>query len=466
MKYNQLSRFFLFVLLSGSIIGCDNKEDDPTPEPVDPALVLNEKINNWIYDVMDEVYYWRDNLGEPLVATSDPEEYFDKLLYKPTDRFSVIYPDYQELINSLSGISLEAGYEFRLVRESSTGDNVFAEILYIKKQSPASAADLIRGDLITAINGTKITLTNYREILKETESPHTITPARYNKDQNSYVLMPEISLNPIQLAEDPNFLDTVYTIGNQKIGYLVYNFFAPGTDNFYDNEMDAVFAKLKAANVNNLILDLRYNGGGYVSSAVNLASLIAPGVSTSEIFSRTKYNSFLSLNVPQLSNVKTNFKDKPENLGNMLNNNRLYVLTSAGTASASELIINGLKPYMDVFLIGDKTYGKNVGSIAIEDEKNKENNYGLLPIVTQSFNSLDQSDYNTGFEPNIKTIEFTELLKPLGDVNEIMLRTAIEQITGTPSSARTQKFDRIELSNSLQNKIRTGKMIEDPIKLN
>ena len=142
----------------------------------------------------------------------------------------------------------------------------------------------------------------------------------------------------------------------------------------------------------------------------------------------------------------------------------MYVLTSAGTASASELIINGLKPYMDVFLIGDVTYGKNVGSIPIEDEDNPDNLYGLLPIVTQSFNSLDQSDYSTGFTPNIAVNENTERLKELGDVNEIMLRTAIEQITGVPSSARVTKLDRVELANTLESKTRTGQMIESPIK--
>jgi C-terminal processing protease CtpA/Prc len=278
--------------------------------------------------------------------------------------------------------------------------------------------------------------------------------------------MPTASITPVEFPEDPNFLDSIYTIGDQKIGYVVYNFFAPGVagDNTkYDKEMDAVFAKMKAASVNNLVLDLRYNGGGFVSSAVNLASLIGPGVTSSDIFSRTKYNNFLASNVPALSNVKTSFLDKAENLGNTLNGNRLYVLTSTGTASASELIINGLKPYMDVFLIGDVTFGKNVGSIPIEDEDNPNNAYGLLPIVTQSFNSLDQSDYSTGFIPNISVKENTERLKALGDVNEIMLRKAIEQITGQPSSGRFEKFEREVIVTTLQDKIRTGRMIESPI---
>lgn len=463
MNYNHLSKISLFIFLAGFIWSCGEK-DEPTP-PVDQVVTLNEKINNWIYDVMDEVYYWRDNLQDPIAETSDPEKYFKALLYKPTDRFSIIYPDYQELINSLGGISLDPGYEFRLVRASSTSDDVLIELLYIKKNSPASEVDLQRGDLIIAINGTVINTTNYKTLLKETDAPHKVTAVRYDFELEKYVQLPEISLTPVQLSENPNFLDTVYTVGNEKIGYLVYNFFAPGTDKKYDKEMDDIFAKLKAENVNNLVLDLRYNGGGYVSSAVNLASLIAPGINSSDIFSRTRYNAFLSLNVPQLSNVKTNFMDKATNIGNQLTNKRLYVLTSGGTASASELIINGLKPYMEVILIGKKTYGKNVGSIAIEDEKNKENKYGLLPIVTQSFNSLDQSDYSTGFEPNIEVDEFKERLLPLGDINETMLRTAIAQITGIPSSARINQFERTEISNSLEHKIRMGKMIEGPIKL-
>ncbi|PZX48858.1 S41 family peptidase [Algoriphagus chordae] len=462
MKSPLLIRTAFFLILSGLIWSCKDDDKDPV---VEPEATLEEEINNWIYDVMDEVYYWRLNLGTPVAATSDPTEYFNSLLYTQEDRFSVIYPDYQELINSLQGISLDPGYEFKLYRDGDS-DNVFAEVLYVKKNSPASKEDLKRGDAIVAINGTQITINNYRELLDQTEESHTISPLRYNPETEVYERLEEISLTPVELSEDPNFIDSVYTINNQKIGYVVYNFFAPGTSadgTKYDREMDAAFAKMKSENITDLVLDLRYNGGGYVTSAVNLASLIGPGVTSSDIFSKTKYNNYLASEIPALSSVKTAFLDKAENLGNTLSGNRLYVLTSTGTASASELIINGLKPYMDVFLIGDVTYGKNVGSIAIEDEENPENAYGLLPIVTQSFNSLDQSDYSTGFIPNIAVNENEERLRPLGDITEIMLRTAIEQITGEASSARVTKLNRVELANTLDKKIRTGKMIEEPI---
>lgn len=432
---------------------------------VDPSS--NAAVNSWILNVMDEVYLWLDDLGTPIAESSDPEDYFEALLFRPTDRFSVIYPDYQELINSLNGVTLEAGYEFVLYRESSSSDNtnVVAEVSYIKKNSPASNVDLKRGDIINKINGTQLTLDNYSQLLAEIDGMHTLSYQRYDEASQTYTVKPDVTLTAVQLAENPNFLDTIYTINNQKIGYVVYHFFAPGPGEIkvYDNEMDAIFGQFKAEGIDHLIVDFRYNGGGFVSSAVNLASLIAPGVSTNSIFSKTKYNEFLMREVEQLRNVQTPFQAKAQNLGNTLEGNRVYILTSSRTASASELIINGLKPYMDVFLIGDQTTGKNVGSIAFEDEENELNEYGILPIVSQSFNSLDQSDYTNGFAPNISVKESIEPLRPLGDINELMLRTAISQITGIPSGARFLQLNRTDVGSSLEKKVRNGVMIEQNI---
>lgn len=459
MKSPLISRFVLLSLFVLALWSCQEEED--TLPSVDPTS--NASANRWILDLMSEVYYWLDDLGTPIAETSDPEDYFEALLNRPTDRFSVIYPDYEVLINALSGISLEAGYEFILFKESATSDNVIAEISYIKNNSPASAAGLRRGDVIQKINGTQMTVANYQDILGQTDQQHTISYLRFSEEANGFVAQPDLSLTPVQLSENPNFLDSIYTIENQKIGYVVYHFFAPGSgegSTSYDDEMDAIFANFKANNIDHLIVDFRYNSGGYVSSAVNLASLIAPGVSQSQVFSKTRYNALVMQEIPELKNQQTSFKSKTQNLGNTLTGSKVYILTSNRTASASELIINGLKPYMNVFLIGDQTTGKNVGSIAFEDEKNPQNKYGLLPIVSQSFNSLDQSDYSTGFNPNITLKESSERLRPLGDVNELLLRTALSEITGTPPSGRFQKLDRLDIGSTIDLKIRSGKMIE------
>lgn len=464
MKLEPRSIFLYFLIVGSLTWSCKDKEETLPDAKLDP----NEITNNWILEVMSEVYYWLGDMRKPIDKKSDPEDFFEALLNRPTDRFSVIYPDYQELINALSGISLEAGYEFQLYRESATSNNVIAEISYIKKNSPAALAGLKRGDRIQKINGTVMTIDNYRTILDQLEKQHTLTYISFDDNLNGYVAKSDVSLTPIQLAENPNFLDTIYTIENQKIGYVVYHFFAPGSgegNTSYDQEMDAIFANFKANNINHLIIDFRYNGGGYISSAVNLASLIAPGVNQNTIFSKTKYNSVVTAAIPELKDAKTAFKSKTQNLGNILSGNKVYILTSSRTASASELIINGLKPYMDIFIIGDKTTGKNVGSIALEDEKNPSNKYGLLPIVSQSFNSLDQSDYSTGFVPNITLKESSERLRQLGDTNELLLRTAISQITGTPPTGRFHQLDRLDVGSTLDFKIRSGQLIES-IKIN
>ncbi len=456
------AKSLLFILLALVAVSCNDEEDPKPAVEVSP----NEAVNNWILDVMGEVYLWLDDLGTPIASNSDPEDYFEALLNRPTDRFSVIYPDYQELINSLSGVELDAGYEITLYRESSTNNNVLAEISYIKKNSPASNVDLKRGDFITKINDTQITIDNYIELLDAIQGTHKLSYARFDEASNAFVPKPDVTLTAVQLAENPIYLDTVYTINGEKIGYFVYNFFAPGpsgNSKVYDDEMDAIFGTFKSEGIDHLILDFRYNGGGYVSSAVNLASLIAPGVGPTSVFSKTKYNDLLMAEVEELRNNQTKFLAKNQNLGNTLKNNRLYVLTSTRTASASELIINGLKPYMDVYLIGDKTTGKNVGSVAFEDEENEENNYGILPIISQSFNSLDQSDYTQGFVPNVSLKESTELLRPFGDVNELLLRTAISKITEIPSAGRFQQLERRDVGSTLDSKVRAGVMIEDSI---
>lgn len=435
----------------------DKGENNP------PALTANAKINTWIKEVMDQVYFWLEDMKTPIALDSDPEDYFESLLNKPTDRFSVIYPDFQELMNSLQGTSKEAGYEFLLARESSTNNNVLAFVSYTKKGSPAALKGLTRGDLITQINGVRLTLDNYRDILTKLDEPHSISFFRYNAATDTYDAQTPIDLTPVVFSENPNFLDSIYSVNGEKIGYFVYQYFNPGIEGQstrYDDEMDAIFAKFKAAGINHLIVDFRYNSGGFESSAINLASLIAPGVTASDVFSKTKFNSFI-MQFDEYKNVQRTFRTKSQNLGATLANNRVYIITSSRTASASELIINGLKPFMDVYLVGDVTVGKNVGSVPIDDEENPENKYGMLPIVSKTFNKNDQSDYSNGFQPDIQGIELSQkALFPFGDTNEYLLRLTLNQITGGgfPSS-RMELIDRSILGSTLDAHPRSGKLI-------
>ncbi|WP_200976237.1 S41 family peptidase [Echinicola sp. 20G] len=486
MKIFKLNRWLIgsvfLVCISLSSCGDDEMTDpNPTPDPnpdIEDNTSPNIAINNWIQEIMDDYYYWNSTMNDPIAADSDPSLYFDTLLVDQ-DRFSVIYPNYQDLVNSLQGVSKEAGYEFTLFRASQTNQDVIAVILYVKKGSPAEAAGLLRDDVITEINGTTLTLSNYQSLLSSIDEDHTVTVARYDETLNDgtggYAYLSEpLTMSTLVFSENPIYLDSVYSVGSHKIGYLVYNFFTPGTEvnpsdnvtyGLYDQELDEIFADFKAQGVNEFVLDLRYNGGGYVSSAVNLASLIASGVSQSDIFYKTKYNTGVQAYFTQAYGANyfnSTFLDKPANIGNQLSSSTIYIIATGGTASASELIINGLKPYMTIKIIGETTYGKNVGSAVFEDDENEENHYGLLPIISQSFNSLDQSDYSNGFDPDIESDEFDGgRLLPLGDVNEAMLSVAIGQITGAGSRMiKKEPMDRVEIVNSLKLNNNFGIMIE------
>lgn len=429
----------------------------------------NSAINTWVYDVMKEVYYWTDYMPSNVNKTQAPEAFLEDLRH-PDDRFSIIVPDYQELIRSLQGVHEEAGYEFSFFLVEEGSDAVVGIVSYVKENSPASLAGLKRGDVFSHVNGTALNTRNASSLYEALFSGHRLSISRF-VDGVGYTPQPEITLSVTEIQENPNFLDTVYTIQGRKIGYYVYNFFAEGvSDNrVYTQQMDAIFANFQSQGITDLVLDLRYNGGGAISSSLNLASLIAPNVSTEDVFYENRWNDFymdyFNDHEDGDKNYTGRFLEKAENIGNQLNG-KVYILTGSNTASASELVINGLMPYMEVELIGDKTVGKNVGSVALEDTKNDLNNYGLLPIVFQVYNSAGNSNYANGFSPDILIEDFAQPMRPLGDIEENLLAVAISKITGsTPQPGRvlSRGIERQKIMSSLDKKLRANRIIIDEL---
>jgi C-terminal processing protease CtpA/Prc len=204
--------------------------------------------------------------------------------------------------------------------------------------------------------------------------------------------------------------------------------------NFYDNYNDSLktaFKWLKSANINELVLDLRYNNGGAISSVQYLGSLIAPtsAIANKSVILRTVYNSIITNynNSRGYSNT-TDFID----LGLTLNLNRIFILTGRNTASASEALIVGLRPYMSVVTIGAKTHGKYTGAYLINDSEGKHN-WAIQPIVMKYSNSVGFTDFGNGLTADISSEEDKGLAKELGNPSERYFALAIQEITGIPA---------------------------------
>jgi C-terminal processing protease CtpA/Prc len=471
-----------WLLLAGFVVSlsaCKNSQDDAiTPGNTTSATVAeNLKVNRWILDNMRDYYYWNTKIPARPDTTQDPSDFFDSILYKfnettnpDGDRFSWIQESAQELEAGLSGESTTTGLQYDLYLRSSGSTNVIAQVLYVLPNSPAQKAGLKRGDIISKVNGTLLTTTNYGDLLF-TGTSFTYGLATVNSQSAIVDTDQTRSVTATVFQENPVFLDSIYTIGSKKVGYLVYNQFVPQPNGSksgeYDAQVDVIFANFKAQGVNELVLDLRYNPGGYVSSSTNLASLIGKGVNSSKVYYRQEWNAVVTPYLQQEygnSFFVENFMDKAQNIG--ANLSRVFVLTTDNTASASELIINGLRPYMTINTVGTTTTGKNVGSITITDETG-EIKWGMQPIVFKSYNASNQSDYATGFKPTIEVEEPLNLL-PLGDTREALLGAALSQITGTATLGRQAAANLNPLStvgSSLQRKAGGAVIQSVPLKV-
>ncbi len=450
MKNIILSVLTILTLLT---VSCSN-DDENTPQEIEVQDFIWKGLNLYYFwqedvpDLANERFSNQGELNNFLNNYADPEDLFDALLFNPGqeggDKYSWIVDDYIELEQQFQGTSKNNGVEFGLVQFSGSND-IFGYVQYILPNSDASNKDIKRGDLFLEVDGQQLTLDNYRDLLFGANDSYTLGLASI--DNTTISLSGEsVSLTKEIYTENPVFLTKTFDKGGKKIGYIMYNAFRAN----FETELNNAFLQLKSEGVTDLILDLRYNGGGRISTATNLASMIT-GQFEGELFSKESWNSKLqeALEEQFPERLINNFGSTIENnsIINSLNLTKLYVLVTNRSASASELVINGLKPYIDVILVGSKTEGKHVGSVTLYDSENflraganQNHFYAMQPIVLQEVNKLGENNNNTGFDPNIPLAEDFGNFGVLGDDEEPFLEAALNDILGISTQVKPKSF--------------------------
>lgn len=400
--------------------------DTTATSPTDNTL----KTNTWIQDVMEECYLWEANIPSGLdpETEDDSKAFFDKFIYEE-DHWSWISDDYYETENLYSGVTTTSGIEYSL---SLISDNytVIGIVEYVMPGSPGDLEGVKRGDIFTEIAGATMTLDNYYDLITRGGS-YTLTLASIENSQ--LINQGTVNITEVKdFQENPILIDTVYEIEGKKIGYLVYNSFLAD----YNDAKAIIFDQFKSAGVTDLIIDLRYNGGGSVAAEQYLANLIAPSSAIGEIFSQDHYNTLYSAYFKQEYGDDALNTRIGTNASNINLSGKLVGLVSSSTASASEGLLNGLAPLVDLTLIGDTTHGKYTGMWVLPDDADNPE-WAIIPIVVKSSNK-DGISVKGGMSPDI--ILYDEPLDgyQLGDIRETMLASAIGEVTGTTVSKSTK----------------------------
>ena len=418
----------LFILsISAFFFACKKEAEAPKLTTTNPPTTTDPNVaaNQWIHEVMSYYYLWNDKMPS-LTSTNTsakPTDYFYTILheYKKTDRFSWIDESVTNLQNQLNGISTVLGVKNNAFYTDNTNTSLAFVLAYVLKGSPADKAGLKRGDIILKVDDQTITNANYTTIL----SNQTLKLGLGDFVGGAFVSNGKsVTVTKVELQTNPILADTIISWSGKKVGYLAYSQFLTS----FDDSLRAIFGRFKTAGVNELVLDFRYNGGGYVVSSDLITNLTVKDAAArvgklmnKKVYNAT-YTAYLEKNSTS-SAFETLFKSEANNLGTL---NRVFVLTAGNTASASELVINNLKPFMEVILIGENTYGKNVGSFTITDP-NKRWDYGLQPITFLTENANKESNYGTvsGFTPDYILKDNVLPYKTLGNPGETYLNKAL-----------------------------------------
>lgn len=386
-------------------------DSNPPPTPTENTSAADKLKDSTLLYAKD-IYLWHDKIPSTFNARSyaDPSAIMTAIrqyaiepgFSSSVDRWSFAV-DQQQWNNVSSGVSGDFGLNVFFRQD---GD---LRVRAVEKASPAGTAGVKRGWRITKINGSDNITTSNANFIVQNVYQSSSTAFTFQKPDGSTV---NVTLNAAYYQENPVVLDSVYTVNGKKIGYFVFNSFLGDTSQIYNN-FSRLFNRFTNQGVQDVVIDLRYNGGGYVTVAKKLANYLAPSSANGQLMMSQKFNN-------KYSNY--NSTDNFSKTGS-LNLNRVFFIVSSGTASASELLINSLKPYMEVVLLGpNKTHGKPVGYFPIP-----VGNWYIFPVSFFTVNKNGEGHYYNGMALNNQSADGLD--KDWGDLAETSFASAVNYIT-------------------------------------
>ncbi|HOZ14329.1 MAG TPA: S41 family peptidase [Tenuifilaceae bacterium] len=398
---NKFKFLFLTPIIVLALLSCEKEED------------YEVNVNKELYSIMKEYYLWYNQM--PAVNPDDfssPVELMDALRVNPPDKWS--YVTTRTELEAYYNQGAYVGFGF------GSGFNIYGELFlsFVFNNSPLYAQGINRGWQIISIDGQTPTPENYSSLIGPSEAGVSKTFVFKSPAGTTH----EYTFTKAAISMNTVLMDTVYTFDAKKIGYFVLESFISTTK----DELTSVFADFKSKGVSELIVDLRYNGGGQVSTSAYLANLIGGSVAFGNIYTKSYHND-------KLSRENSYITFNTEN--NSLQLNKVTFITTQGSASASELLINGLKPFLDVTLVGEKTHGKPVGMYTFTFN-DPSIDWAFVPICFTMRNANNEGDYYDGIPVNINAAD--DITLPFGDVNEASLNAALLNIGVTlPKSSKS-----------------------------
>ena len=432
LKSSLIIAFFVLNYLQFS---CKKNDSSIFNNDGSPNRKVSADVRDSVYYYAQTAYLWYKNLptstsfdplglANPEAVIAKVRTYSEKAVDNTNrDRWSFVMGKSEwNAVSSGNNKNFGAYYRF-------AGDgNLYVRQVFAK--SSAGMQGVERGWKVIKIGGltpqnNEVTINQINQLLSESTAIIQFQ-------------LPDNTLKTVTLTQTDYQTDTIQAIkvfedGTKKIGYFCFTDFL-GDDTAIN--IDKVFNDFKTKGVNELIIDLRYNGGGYVSLAQQLSNLIVPTSANGKVMFTYQYNDKLTK-----YNTTTSF-----NGSNKLGLSKVVFITSKNSASASELVINALKPHMEVKIIGSNTHGKPVGFPIINVM-----NYVVAPVAFKTVNSLGEADYYDGFKPDFP--EADDLTKNFGDPNELCLKTALDYLktgkvtVGLNKNARIAADEKMEIWN-------------------